>query len=55
MWIGDTAVTCDATFRKLVMTHTETPKDSSEVVAYNDENYKPELLEALLLISVIQT
>ena len=38
MFIGDTVATCDVTFRKSGMTNTETPKESSLIVAYNDEN-----------------
>ena len=30
------------------MTNTETPKDYSEVVANNDENYKPELIVRII-------
>ena len=33
VWIRDIAATCDVTFRKSVMTNTETPKEYSEVVA----------------------
>ena len=39
--IGDTVSTYDVTFRKSVMTNTETPKYSSGVVAYNGENNNP--------------
>ena len=33
VWIGDTSATCDLTFRKSEMTNTESPMDSSVVVA----------------------
>ena len=45
--IGDTVSTYDVTFRKSVMTNTETPKYSSGLVSYNGENDKPELIGSI--------
>ena len=48
LWIGDTAYTCNVTFRKSVMTNTETSKESSGVVEYNGENEKPQLIGSII-------